>query len=266
LVVYIVSLLAVVLIPAFGFRVMPLLGFAGLLAVPLVVHYLPESATFLEGRHAPGSSPRPVAGLFRRNVRAATFLFWSATVLCLLLISGLFTWLPEIMRGAGYSLGSALVFFLALNLGGVIGMLATAHAADRFGLKNASTVGCLLAAVSIVLLSFRLPAAVNYPLSVTAGTGALGAQLLINSCVERHYLPAIRATALAWTAGIGRGGAIIGPPLGALIVGSGLDVAWNFYAYALVAAAAAVLIASIPRRPAEVTTVSAPKAPAPEEG
>ena len=45
------------------------------------------------------------------------------------------TWLPQIMREAGYSLGSALSFLLALNLNGILVAPLAGAAADRFGSK-----------------------------------------------------------------------------------------------------------------------------------
>ncbi len=41
----------------------------------------------------------------------------------LLLVYGLNTWLPTIMREAGYNLGASLTFLLILNAGAVVGLL-----------------------------------------------------------------------------------------------------------------------------------------------
>ena len=41
----------------------------------------------------------------------------------LLLVYGLNSWLPTIMREADYDLGAALAFLLVLNLGAIVGLL-----------------------------------------------------------------------------------------------------------------------------------------------
>jgi hypothetical protein len=47
------------------------------------------------------ASRETISGLFRGVQMRATLAFWVATFMGLLLIYGLNTWLPEIMRAAG---------------------------------------------------------------------------------------------------------------------------------------------------------------------
>ena len=54
-----------------------------------------------------------------------------------------------------------------------------------------------------------------------------------------------RATGLGWTAGIGRIGAICGPLLGGVLLTAGIVYPWGFYAFAVVAALAAVGVAAL---------------------
>ena len=61
-----------------------------------------------------------------------------------------------------------------------------------------------------------------------------------------HYPASSRATALGWSLGIGRIGAILGPILGGLVAGSALGYQWNFYVFAVFALLGAVLIAAVP--------------------
>ena len=51
------------------------------------------------------------------------------------LIYGLNTWLPQMMRQAGYPLGSSLSFLLMLNITAAIGALFAGAIADRIGAK-----------------------------------------------------------------------------------------------------------------------------------
>jgi MFS family permease len=169
----------------------------------------------------------------------------------LLLVYGLNTWLPEIMRSAGYPLGAALAFLLALNVGAVIGLLISGRVADRYGSKVACAGWFALAAVSLFLLSVEMPLVVTYLAVVVTGFWVFSSQVLVYAYVGKHYPTSSRATAIGWVAGVGRVGSICGPLLGGLLVGAGLAVPWGFYAFALVGLLGSIFVAVVPRSPAE---------------
>jgi AAHS family benzoate transporter-like MFS transporter len=54
-----------------------------------------------------------------------TLLFWATVFMSLLILYGVYTWLPVFMTRAGYNLGSAIAFLLILNLGMGADRLAT---------------------------------------------------------------------------------------------------------------------------------------------
>jgi AAHS family benzoate transporter-like MFS transporter len=126
------------------------------------------------------------------------------------------------MREAGYQLGSSLAFLLVLNAGAIIGAIGASRLADRIGPKPVTTAAFLAATVSILLLSVNLPTALLFLFVAVAGLGSVGTQILVNGYVATHYPDASRATALGWSLGIGRMGAILGPVIGGLVVGSSL--------------------------------------------
>lgn len=233
-----------------GFRSMFAFGLFALLLIPFVLRYLPgdrsqpskSSASTVSASHR-----GELSALFRRAAVPATVLFWIATFLVLLVIYGLYTWLPEIMQESGYGLGSALVFLLVLNVGGLVGMLGAGRAADRFGTRRVAVIASMCAAAAIVGLSLKPPTMLSYVLIVFAGAGAIGGQLLVNACVAEYYPSDTRAAALGWSLGIGRLGAIAGPPVGAFIVTAALGVSWHFYTFGAASLFAAAAIAAIPR-------------------
>lgn len=266
------ALAGLLLLPHVDFRAMYAIGALPLvLVVPVAWRYLPESVAFLvaRGRHdearslagqyglmiddiAP-SAPRQeevdrLAGirtLFRRTYLLATLLFAAASFCGLLLVYGLNTWLPNIMRTAGFALGSSLLFLLALNIGGIIGTIAASRLADRVGIKPVAVGAFVAATLSILLLNVNFPLALLILCVAVAGFGT-GAQILVNGYVAIHYPASSRATALGWSLGIGRIGAILGPILGGLVAGSALGYQWNFYLFAMFALLGAVLIAAVP--------------------
>lgn len=67
-------------------------------------------------------------------------ILWIASFMGLLLVYGLNTWLPQIMRAADYDLGNALGFLLILNVGAIVGLFIAGRAADRFTARVAGIV------------------------------------------------------------------------------------------------------------------------------
>ena len=169
----------------------------------------------------------------------------------LLLVYGLNTWLAELMKDAGYPLGSSLAFLGTLNLGAIVGAISAGRAADRFGAKRVTSVGFLVGAVAIALLAVKPPQAVVFALLFVGGYGTIGTAMIVNAYVTEHYPAANRATAIGWSLGVGRAGAILGPTLGGILIGAGIALEWNFYVFAGVAVLASVLCALVPRPPAQ---------------
>ena len=102
-------------------------------------------------------SRNPVAQLVRDGYLRSSVAFWVASFMGLLLVYGLNTWLPQIMRVAGYGLDAALAQLLVLNVGAIVGLLVAGRVADRIGLRTA-TVGWFVAgAVFLALLAVPLP-------------------------------------------------------------------------------------------------------------
>ena len=132
-------------------------------------------------------------------------LFGGASFCGLLLVFGLNTWLPQIMRQAGYPLGSALQFLLALNVGAIVGTILISVLADRFGSKPVIATAFLAACVALFLLSQRVGGTGLLLIFVAfAGLGSVGVQILINGFVAVYYPAITRATALGWNLSSGR--------------------------------------------------------------
>jgi AAHS family benzoate transporter-like MFS transporter len=140
-------------------------------------------------------------------------LFSVATIATLFAWYGLGTWLPNLMQLAGYNLGSALTFALALNLGAVAGSVITAWAGTRFGPIPTAIAAAAVAAGALVVLVTGPPVGVVYVMLVLAGVGTHGTQCLIIAAVASHYPGHLRGTALGWALGTGRIGAVAAPQI-----------------------------------------------------
>jgi MFS transporter, AAHS family, benzoate transport protein len=230
------ALLGLVVLP--NWRLLFVLGaLPALVLVPLMLRHLPESRTF-----DPTPAKDVVGSLFQPGLIRATLAFWVATFMGLLLVYGLNTWLPQIMRSAGYPLGAALGLLLTLNIGAIVGLLVAGTVADRVGVRPAAIGWFLAAAVFLALLSVKLPGVGVYLAVLLAGFFVFSSQVLVYAYITRTYGDANRATGLGWAAGVGRIGAICGPLLGGALLTAGIAYPWGFYAFALVAGLGAVAV------------------------
>ncbi|TWP53725.1 aromatic acid/H+ symport family MFS transporter [Lentzea tibetensis] len=240
------ALLAIVVIPEFGWQAMFVIGgVAGLLTLPLMWIKLPESAAFLAVERRPdvSATSKVVRGRYLR----IGIGIWVASFMGLLLVYGLNTWLPKIMGQAGYSLGASLGLLLTLNLGAVTGLLVAGRVSDARGNKPTVLVWFGVAAVFLALLSIRMQTQVLvYAAVFLAGVFVFSAQVLVYAFVGHLYPSEVRGTALGLAAGVGRIGAIIGPFLGGALVSAGLAYPWGFYAFAFAAVLAVLALLTVP--------------------
>lgn len=251
-----------------GWRTLFLFGSLPLLVLlPLAVWKLPESPRWLLAR---GRTEDAVALAARTDVDlpvldtetgkvgfgalASRSLAWPTTLLGtmsfagLLLTYGLNTWLPQIMGANGYGKNYSLVFLLVLNLGAIIGGIAASYVADRLGgAKRVVVTTFALAAMTLLLLPLDLPFAVLMVAVALAGTGTLGTQVLIYGLVSNYYPTRARAAGVAWCAGFGRLGGILGPTIGGYLVAAGIEGSSAFKIFAGVSLVGAAVTALVPR-------------------
>lgn len=280
--------LGIVLLPNFGWQSVFYVAVIPLLLLPLILKFLPESVGFMlrQGREdearqvlqriEPSFVPQagdvfskaalkadgaPVVQLFRDGRALSTLMLWVAFFCCLLMVYALNSWLPKLMASAGYGLGSSLMFLLVLNFGAIFGAVGGGWIGDRLNLQKVLVAFFVVAALSISLLGFKSPTGLLYGLIAIAGATTIGTQILAYACVAQFYPMAIRSTGLGWASGVGRSGAIVGPILGGALVAIELPLHYNFMAFAIPGAVAALAMCFVyPRqaRPAPVAAAGAP--------
>ncbi|MEX3918636.1 MFS transporter [Paraburkholderia sp. BR10872] len=276
-----VALLAMNWLPTHGWRLLFGVGAAPLILVALTARHLPESLEFLLARnriaeargvaqalgirhsalenetgaravHAMNAEKAaPIRALFDASTVRATLAFWIAMFMGLLLLYGLSTWLPQLMRKAGFPLGSSLALLVVLNSTAALGSLLGGAVADRLGSKCVVSVLYLLAAASLCALPFAHGTLQTYVLVGIAGVGTIGNTMLLGAYITRYYPPRNRATGIGWALGIGRFGAIAGPLIGGALAQAGAPLPWNFYAFAGAGLAAALAVLAVPRQVAD---------------
>ena len=256
------ALVGILVVERFGWHWMFVIGaLPALVLVPLIWRFLPESTAFLRSKaglatpkktsgSATSKRGGPISTLFHHGLARSTVAFWVTSFMGLLLVYGLNTWLPEIMRSAGYQLGAALALLLVLNAGGVLGLLVAGRVADRIGNRRSTVAWFAAAAVFLALLSIRLPGIGIYVSVLLAGVFVFSAQVLVYAYVGHVYPASARGTAMGAASGVGRAGAIAGPLIGGWLLTVGLAYPWGFYIFAAVAAIGAVCVAIVNRDPA----------------
>ncbi|CAG8863216.1 3-hydroxybenzoate transporter MhbT [Pseudomonas fluorescens] len=273
-----------------GMYLIPLLGWhspfyiAGLslLALPLLYKTLPESVAYLVHRdrqvevshllqeinpdHRPSGPVRyevetagarasaSMASLFGGAKTVSTLMVWVAFGMCMLMVYGLNTWLPKLMNSGGYPLGSSIVFLLVMNIGALIGQLASGFIADRWGCKPTLLVFFALSAVSISLLGVHPGPVMLYLILLTAGGATVGCLSVVHTLAADIYPANARSTGVSMAAAVGRCGAVAGPLLGGYLFSLSLPFEQNFLLFGLPGLVALVAVLLISRRsPARVT-------------
>lgn len=244
------ALVSVLLLDDLGWRWVMGLGSGAVILVPILAVALPPSAE----QHAErGPDEPPSEGflgalrvVFSPRYRLATACFWIALFCGLLLVYGLNTWLPQIMRKTGYDLGSSLMFLLVFSLASAIGGIFVGLLADRRGQKPVLVVCYAVGALGILALMFRGPMVVNYLLVGIAGIGSISTSLVLTGWVAHYYPAGIRAAATGMALSFARVGAIVGPIVGGFIAGAGFGYRANFVFFAVVGGIAALAVAALP--------------------
>ena len=197
------------------------------------------------------------AALVSPDYRLGTFLLGFMSFAGLLLTYGLNTWLPTIMENYGIDANSSLGFLLVLNGGAIVGGLAASWLADRHGPRVIVACSFVLATLALVAITVSPPLALMVLLVAAAGMGTIGTQVLLYGFVSNYYETGARAAGVAWCAGFGRLGGILGPVIGGLLVAAGMGAGTSFLVFGGIALVGAALTLAVPRSPVrEVSTVT----------
>ena len=254
-----------------GLTMAQTLGFRGLFAVgclplftlaPLAWFVLPESPNFrgrAMERAASSSSQSPWAGVLKGRAGLATAMFGIANFCSLQFSFALNTWLPQLMRGAGYPLGSALQLLLLLNIGALCGVVIFAWLAERIGVRFVAPLMFVIAALALGLLGLHVSGFAVRALVFIIGAAGLGSQSLLFSFMATVYRRQSRATAVGAISSLGHLGAATGPVVGALMVSAHLGLSRSLLILAGIAVVSATASSLVPRGVAESTSASFPQ-------
>jgi len=267
--------LAAALIPSYGWQ--SVFYFGG--AIPIVIGIamliaLPESLQFmaLRGKNpgqlagwlnevdpAVNASPTdqfvvreenkpgvPIVHLFHEGRAIPTILFWIVNFMNLLNLYSLASWLPTVVRDAGYSGRTAVLVGTVLQVGGTLGTVGLASLVARAGFVRIMSATFVIAAISVALIGQPgVSLALLYVIVFIAGWCVVGSQPGLNALSGAYYPTYIRSTGVGAGLGVGRIGAIVGPAIGGMFMAAHWSTRDIFLAAAIPAAISAVAMFSL---------------------
>lgn len=217
------ALLAIPVLPAFGWRPMFFVGAGLALAIVVAVALMTiPTDTPQEVANRAWSGRDKLRVLFAGRGAVVAVVIAVCAIANMVAWQGLNVWAAQAMVDLGFPLTTALLLTFVLTAAAVLGSFATASAADRRGSAVVSVVtsACTLAGlVAVLLLPVSLPAVVAAV--ALMGIGGHSTMNLVHTTTSDIYPLPARAAALGWSNGTSFVGAFLGPALGGAAIASG---------------------------------------------
>lgn len=237
----IAGIVAIYVVPTFGWRVVYLIGALPALYSLLLVFKLNESAHWLLGKgrekealgiikkmeiavkgvateRALGSLIAPparkkvgVSAIFGPEYRKVTMTIWVLYFFGTMVIYGISGWLPTLLVEKGYGLVKGYSFAILQNIFGMIGGAATGFVADIVGRRKNVIFGWIFTAVAILLLGVAGNQWQVVVCGVIVGFAINWAISGTQPIMAEAYPTEFRNTGVSWAQAFGRVGGFIGP-------------------------------------------------------
>jgi AAHS family 4-hydroxybenzoate transporter-like MFS transporter len=231
-------------------------GLIPLIALPILMLFLPESLKFLAVRgkrptqirkwlsrlapeiaipddarfviNEPPVEPGRFAPLFKGGLKVITPLLWACFVAIMLVNFFINSWMNVVLRDIGFSHAESAHTASLYYVGGVIGGLIIGFALDRVGAIVLAFTTAAGAVVTMLLGAFHQSHAVVDVLMILIGFSVLGSQVGMSSLAGMLYQTAIRSKGSGTAHAIGRIGAIGGPLIAGALIAQKASVATLF--------------------------------------
>lgn len=241
------GLMAAKVIPTAGWQHM--FWYCGLMPVILAVVLilkLPESIQYLINRRKPETAKRilkklsnqdhtnvdlvlpqaekqqvksGVSLILSANYRLGTFMLWLCCFMSLLVFYLLTSWMPVMLKQAGFTTEQYSLLAAIFPFGGVFGTAVIGYLMDKFQPNKTLMITYFISAVLFAMTGIFSGNPVLLGLSIfMSGAGLVGAQSSLPALTALTYPVQGRATGVSWMHGIGRTGAICGALFGAQIL------------------------------------------------
>lgn len=183
-----------------------------------------------------------ISQLLAKEHRKVTLTLWSTFFLAFSALYFLLSWIPMLVVDSGFSAADGREAFFLFNLGGVIGIYILGVLSTRWKLTN--IVFTLMFSASVFMVIFAaIPGDIDFLLALIFVIGLLqqGGFTGLYAAAAKAYPTSMRSTGIGWSIGLGRFGAVAGPAVAGYLIAGGLDMAANFYIFAVPLAASAII-------------------------
>lgn len=170
--------------------------------------------------------PRPVAAihtesgnkfsiLFRGGFAKRTIMLWILWFALMFGYWGLNTWLPTLLKQAGYSIYASIGYVFVMNLVWIPSGILGSFLADKVGRKKPTVVYLLLAGITSVVYGWALANKLPVEVMLACGTVTIlflaGAYSVVFAYTPENYPTEIRGTGTGAANSLGRIGGILAP-------------------------------------------------------
>lgn len=268
------------LVEDFGWRSIFLFGgVVTALFVPLIWLFLPESLEHLSRQRSARAratldgllrrmghaaldaalveTPRQEAGkggareLFGPVYRRMTILLILAYFLHISTFYFFSGWLPKLISDIGYSTPDAIRTSAIMSLGGVLGGALLGWMAPKLGLKRLVVAAMIGTSVTMAVFGNVDGLATMQRVAFAVGLCVFGGIVGLYASLARAFPARMRVTGTGLAIGLGRGGAVIGPIVGGLLLQAGLRMGLVLAVVGLCALAGAIFLVLAPKPPEE---------------
>ena len=193
----------------------------------------------------------PTAALFQNGMGRRTITIAGAYFLHVTTFYYLISWIPKLVKDAGFLPSDGSAASVWANLGGAIGGAIFGLVSARTGVKPLLLFVMVAGAVAMVWFGYA-----PHELATMKAAGFI-ADFFVNAGIVGLYavmamaFPAsLRATGTGFAIGVGRGGGVLGPIIGGMLLQAGVAPSGVAAIIALGTLSAAVILWTLPREQA----------------
>ena len=197
------------------------------------IDYLPNKVNL--------ASKIPVNSLFQSKYIDSTIKLWMAFFFSFACLYFLISWIPKMVTELGLSLQLGIYSGTVFNIGAFFGIVTQGYFSSKFGLKKIISIFLIVTCVIMTQIQHFFGSDWMLLIFGVLGFTIQGGFVGLYSVAARIYPTEFRTTGVGWGIGAGRLGAVLGPLVAGVLIGSGIGVSMNFIIFSIPALIAALI-------------------------
>ena len=187
------------------------------------------------------ASKIPVNSLFQSKYIDSTIKLWMAFFLSFACLYFLISWIPKMVTELGLSLQLGIYSGTVFNIGAFFGIVTQGYFSSKFGLKKIISIFLIVTCVIMTQIQHFFGSDWMLLIFGVLGFTIQGGFVGLYSVAARIYPTEFRTTGVGWGIGAGRLGAVLGPLVAGVLIGSGIGISMNFISFSIPALIAALI-------------------------